>query len=56
MVEEYDSIVGNSVLDMVPRQENKSIVSSHWLYKVNQAADGSVIEIFGHCNPKLICP
>jgi len=39
MVEEYDSIVSNSVWDMV-RPENKSVVSSHWLYKVKQAADG----------------
>eukprot|EP00253_Pinus_taeda_P012015 PITA_12015 len=42
MVEEYDSIVHNSVLDVVPRPENKSIVSAHWLYKVKQAIDGSV--------------
>ena len=27
---------------MVPRPENKSVVSSHCLYKVKQAADGSV--------------
>eukprot|EP00253_Pinus_taeda_P036006 PITA_36006 len=42
MVEEYDSIVQNSVWDVVPRPENKSVVSSHWIYKVKQAADGSV--------------
>ena len=42
MVEEYDSIVRNSVWDVVLRPENKSVVSSHWLYKVKQAADGSV--------------
>jgi hypothetical protein len=42
MVEEYDSIVRNSVWDVVPRPEDKSVVSSHWLYKVKQAADGSV--------------
>eukprot|EP00253_Pinus_taeda_P007820 PITA_07820 len=42
MVEEYDSIVQNSVWDVVPRPENKSVVSSHWLYKVKQAVDGSV--------------
>eukprot|EP00253_Pinus_taeda_P031980 PITA_31980 len=34
MVEEYDSIVRNSVWDVVPRPENKSVVSSRWLYKV----------------------
>ena len=42
MVEEYDSIVQNSVWDVVPRPENKSVVSSYWLYKVKQAANGSV--------------
>eukprot|EP00253_Pinus_taeda_P018453 PITA_18453 len=33
MVEEYDSIVRNSVWDVVPRLEDKSVVSSCWLYK-----------------------
>eukprot|EP00253_Pinus_taeda_P030482 PITA_30482 len=42
MVQEYDSIVRNSVWDVVLRLEKKSIVSSHWLYKVKQAIDGSV--------------
>eukprot|EP00253_Pinus_taeda_P031629 PITA_31629 len=42
MVEEYDSIVRNNVSDVVPRPENKSVVSSCWLYKVKQAANGSV--------------
>eukprot|EP00253_Pinus_taeda_P026703 PITA_26703 len=34
MVEEYDSIVQNNVWDVVPRQVNKLVVSSRWLYKV----------------------
>ena len=42
MVEEYDSIVRNNVWDVVSRPENKSVVSSHWLYRVKQAIDGSV--------------
>jgi hypothetical protein len=42
MVEEYDSIIRNNVWEVVPRPENKSVVSSRWLYKVKQAADGSV--------------
>eukprot|EP00253_Pinus_taeda_P026541 PITA_26541 len=42
MVEEYDSIVRNSVWDVVPRPEDKSVVSSHWLYKVKQVTDVSV--------------
>eukprot|EP00253_Pinus_taeda_P008558 PITA_08558 len=42
MVEEYNSIVRNSVWDVFPRPEEKLVVSSRWLYKVKQAADGSV--------------
>eukprot|EP00253_Pinus_taeda_P009800 PITA_09800 len=42
MVEKYDAIIRNSVWNEVPRPTNKSVVSSRWLYKVNQAADGSV--------------
>ena len=34
MVEEYDSIMRNSVWDVVPRQGDKSVVTSRWLYKV----------------------
>lgn len=34
MVEEYISIVWNSVWDVVPRAENKSMMSSRWLYNV----------------------
>jgi len=34
MVVDYDSIVHNTVWDVVPRPENKSVVSSCWLYKV----------------------
>eukprot|EP00253_Pinus_taeda_P028585 PITA_28585 len=42
MIEEYDSIVRNSVWDVVPRPTDKSVVSSQWIYKVKQAVDGSV--------------
>jgi len=42
MVEEYDSIVCNIVLGVVPRPEDKSVVRSRRLYKVKQAVDGSV--------------
>jgi hypothetical protein len=42
MVEEYDSIVKNSVWDIVPRPIDKSVVGSRWIYKVKQDADGSV--------------
>jgi hypothetical protein len=42
MVEEYDSIVKNSAWEIVPRPVDKSVVGSIWIYKVKQAADGSV--------------
>jgi len=42
MVEEYDYIMQNSVWDVVPRLGDKSMVTSRWLYKVKQAADGSI--------------
>eukprot|EP00253_Pinus_taeda_P026940 PITA_26940 len=42
MVEEYVPIIQNSVWDVVPRLRDKSMVSSRWLYKVKQTADGSV--------------
>jgi hypothetical protein len=42
MVEEYTSIMRNDVWDIVPRPEEKSIVSSRWLYKIKHAADGSI--------------
>jgi hypothetical protein len=42
MVEEYDSIVKNSVWEIVPRPIDKSVVGLRWIYKVKQAVDGSV--------------
>ena len=42
MVKEYDSIMHNSVWDVVPRPGDKSVVTSRWLYKVKHAADGNI--------------
>ena len=42
MVEEYDSIIKNSICEVVPRLEDKLVVSSRWIYKVKQEAYGSV--------------
>eukprot|EP00253_Pinus_taeda_P025187 PITA_25187 len=42
MVQEYGSITRNSVWDVVPRLGDKSVVTSQWLYKVKQVADGSI--------------
>ena len=44
MVEEYQSIMKNDVWEIVPRPEEKSIVTSRWLlsYKLKHGADGSI--------------
>jgi hypothetical protein len=34
MVEEYESIVKNSVWEIIPRPIDKSMVGSRWIYKV----------------------
>ena len=41
-VEKYDSIVRNIAWDIFPRPVGKSVVGSRWIYKVKQAADGSI--------------
>ena len=42
MTEEYQSTMKNDVWDIVPKPENKSVVSSKWIYKIKHAADGSI--------------
>ena len=42
MIEEYQSIMKNDVWDIVLKPENKSVVSSKWIYKIKHAADGSI--------------
>ena len=42
MMEEYNSIMKNDVWEIVPRPEEKSVVTSKWLYKLKHAADGSI--------------
>ena len=32
----------NGILDIVPKPENKSVVSSKWIYKIKHAIDGSI--------------
>ena len=32
----------NDVWDIVPKPENKSVVSSKWIYKIKHADDGSI--------------
>ena len=42
VVEENDSIVKNNAWVFVPKPVRKPVVRSRWIYKVKQAADGSV--------------
>ena len=42
MMEEYQSIMKNDVWDIVPKPENKSVVSSKRIYKIKDASDGSI--------------
>ena len=42
MQEEYQSIMKNDILDVVPRPERKFVVTSKWIYKIKHAMDGSI--------------
>ena len=42
MMEEYNSIMKNGVWEVVPRPEQKSVVTSRWLYKLKNVADGGI--------------
>ena len=42
MMEEYQSILKNDVLEVVPRQKDKSMVSSKWIFKTKNSVDGSI--------------
>ena len=41
MTIEYESIMENDVWEVVPRPQDKTIITSEWLYKIKHAADGS---------------
>ena len=42
MIKEYQSIMKNDVWDAVPRLEEKSVVTSKWIYKIKHVVDGSI--------------
>ena len=42
MIEEYQSIIKNDVLDVVPRPTNKLVVSSKWIFKTKHSTNGSI--------------
>ena len=39
MIKEYQSIMKNDVWDVVPRPEEKFVVTSKWIYKIKHVAD-----------------
>jgi len=41
MIEEYESIMENDVWEVVPRPQDKTVVTSNWIHKINHATDGS---------------
>jgi hypothetical protein len=42
MTEEYQSIINNNVWEIVPRPNNKDVVSSRWLFKKKHVVDRSI--------------
>jgi len=48
MIEEYNSIMKNDVWEVVPRPQDKTIVTSKWLYKIKHATDGSMEKYKAH--------
>lgn len=42
MNEEYQYIMKNVVWEIIPRPEDKFVVTSKWIYKIKHAADGSI--------------
>jgi hypothetical protein len=42
MIEEYQYLLKNGVLDIVQRPYRKSVVTSNSIYKINHGTDGSV--------------
>jgi hypothetical protein len=42
MIEEYQSIVKNYVLDVVLRLKEKTVVSCKWIYNTKHSIDGNV--------------
>jgi hypothetical protein len=52
MMKEYASIMKNDVWEVVLRPENKRVVGSKWIYKVNHATDGRMDKYKSHIMDK----
>lgn len=55
MNEEYESIMKNDVLVVVPRSKDKSVVTSKWLYKIKHGANGSAKKYMARFAPRGFC-
>ena len=42
MVEECSSIIQNDVWEVVPRPIDRTVVGSHWIYKIKNNLDGAI--------------
>lgn len=42
MMEEYNSIMKNDVWEVVPRPDQKFVVTSKWIFKIKHAVDVSI--------------
>jgi hypothetical protein len=42
MTKESQSIIKNDVWEIVPRPNNKDVISSRWLFKIKHVVDGSI--------------
>jgi hypothetical protein len=49
VMEEYQSIIRNGVWDVILRPEEKSVVTSKWIYKIKHVVDGSVEKYKARC-------
>ena len=55
MMKEYQLIMKNDVWDIVPKVENKSVVSSKWIYKIKHAADGIIEKYKARFVARVFC-
>lgn len=42
MTEEYESIIHNDILEVVPRPQGKYVVTSKWLFKIKHCVYDSI--------------
>ena len=53
MNEEYEFIMKNDVWDVVPRPQDKTVVTSKWLYKIKHGVDECANPLIHKCKREL---